>query len=184
MSTKHPESRSDTTSEGRRTREAPPTPVEEALQRAERHGRRAVAEALAGARALLDALALATRTQPRAGRGALGLAARALDALAERVADGEDNGAEALWAAVLDALDAEIVRWEARASDDAEARAVMRAFLGLKEILWELGVLRGSKAKAPDAKAQTGPRRARAPRHPVRAPSRPPRRVERVPVEG
>ena len=66
MSTKHPESRSDTTSEGRRAREAPPTTVEEALQRAGRHGRRAVAEALAGARALLDALALATRTQPRA----------------------------------------------------------------------------------------------------------------------
>jgi len=39
--------------------------------------------------------------------------------------------------AVLYALEAEIDRWELRAQSDSNARTVLHAFLGIREILWE-----------------------------------------------
>ena len=39
--------------------------------------------------------------------------------------------------AVLDALEAEIGRWEVRARSDSNARTVLHAFLGVRDILWE-----------------------------------------------
>ncbi len=185
MSREEDAKRSQATGRKRRpAREAPPATVEEALERALRHGRNAAAEALAAARALVDALSLATAGRPPAERSALGLAAQALDACADLLAGSEGGGADALLSAVADALDAEIARWEARASDDGDARAVMRAFLGLREILWELGVRRGTGAGEAGAKPAPGPRAAGAPRRSARAPGPPRRRVQRVPVEG
>jgi hypothetical protein len=87
-----------------------------------------------------------------------------------------------LLSALAEALDAEIARWEARARDDAEARAVLRAFLGVRELLWELGLRRRDSAPAgPEAerRAPTSGAASRSPR-PVRRRAR----VQRVPVEG
>ncbi len=95
-------------------------------------------------------------------------------------------------------LDDEIGRWETRGRDDPEARAVLRAFLGVREILWEFG-LRPSRAE----RRESGP--PEPPRHEPSAPAAtnaadetpsdalrarraarraPPARIERVPVKG
>ncbi len=133
--------------------------VEEALARARRHARAAVGEGLEAVRALLEAAALATPGVPTGAQRLLSLASDALQELAATLG-AEDRVTQA-------ALDAEIARWEARARDDTEARAVLRAFLGLRELLWELGVRPEGGARARGAK------RARARR-----------KVERVPVQG
>jgi hypothetical protein len=140
-----------------------PRTVQEALARARRHARASLAEAVAAARALLDAAALAATGVPSDEQRRLSGLAATLDALAAQIApDGAGDGTPLL-AAVYEALDDEIERWEERSRDDADARPVLRAFLGLREILWELGV----------RPTQAGP------------PSEPSRgaRVQRVPVE-
>jgi hypothetical protein len=140
-----------------------PLTVQEALARARRHARASLAEAVAAARALLDAAALAATGVPSDEQRRLSGLAATLDALAAQIApDGAGDGTPLL-AAVYEALDDEIERWEERSRDDADARPVLRAFLGLREILWELGV----------RPTQAGP------------PSEPSRgaRVQRVPVE-
>jgi len=155
---------------GRGPAAPPPESVEEALGRARRHARRAVAEALAAARALLDALSLALAGRPSDEQRVLGLVARGLDELGAAL--GSSAGEGSLLDTLAAALDAEIARWEERARSDRDARAVLRAWLGLREILWELGV--GRRPTEGDA---AGARRARpAPR------SRRP--VQRVEVEG
>ena len=57
-----------------------------------------------------------------------------------------DDASQPLLASIADALDAEIARWEALAEADSDARAVLRAFLGLRELLWEFGVRRSGGA--------------------------------------
>lgn len=177
--------------------------VEEALARAARHSRNAAAEALAAARALLDALAIATGGAPADSHAALSGAARWLDELARQLSGGP--GEAAITRALADALEAEIARWEERAREDPDARAVLRAFLGLRELLWELGLRPRSESapgepsepppppqgraesRAPDP-AASGRTRRRPPRSESaqaatgsRAPRR--RRVQRVDVE-
>jgi hypothetical protein len=128
---------------------APPS-VSEALARARWHVRAAIAEALLALRALLDALSCATHGGPAGARQVLTRAAASLDMLSDALASGDRIAEPALVHALADALDAEIVRWETRARDDEEARAVLRAFLGLRELLWELGVrpARGERSRA------------------------------------
>ena len=154
----------------------------EALERARAHARSAAAEALASLHALLDAAALAASGQPSEFHGLLGPLAKLLEGQAERL--GHDAGPEGapILVAITEALDAEIARWEDRALQDPEARAVLRAFLGLREVLWEFGVRRdGQNAGGRDDDAEpsaAGPRaRRRVPR------SRKPR-VQRIPIEG
>ena len=117
-----------------------------ALARARRHSRTALAEALEAVRALLDAAALATSGVPAEAHGLLRTAARGL----ERAASGLSPEADgpAVVEALAEALDAEIARWESRADEDSEARAVLRAFLGVRELLWELGVRRKDATRA------------------------------------
>jgi hypothetical protein len=138
----------------RAARDEPSAEARAALARAAAHARSALAEALLAARALADAASLATTGRTAGGEGALGAFARALDELAATLAGGADPAGSELLHAVLSALDGEIARWEARAHEDADARAVLRAYLGLREILWELGVRpapsrRASRARAP-----------------------------------
>ncbi|HVS08271.1 MAG TPA: hypothetical protein VMS76_00260 [Planctomycetota bacterium] len=109
----------------------------EALARARRHGRAALAEAAAAARALLDAASLATSGAP-AERSAAALA-HLLDAIVDWL-DPRSGSASPVLGVVIEALDAEIARWEGLGRDDADARAVLRAFLAVRELLWELGV--------------------------------------------
>jgi hypothetical protein len=143
-----------------------------ALARARGHARAALAEALRALEALLDAATLATGGEPAQTHRRLGPLARTLEGLAGDL-DGSSRS-RPLLAAVAEALDAEIARWELRARDDADARAVLRAFLGLRELLWEFGVRR------PESAAAASPAGAR-PGRPAR-PARP--RVQRVRVEG
>jgi hypothetical protein len=76
---------------------------------------------------------------------------------------------------IADALDAEIVRWEQLAADDLEARSVLRAFLGLRELLWEFGVRRSGSTDAGEKTVRS--RKARSTR------TRQRKTVRRVPVE-
>ena len=138
-----------------------------ALARARRHAKNAVGEALEAVRALLDAASLATSGAPAASSPLFasvdGWIARASRGLA---ADG--GLSDGLAAEIAAALEQEIARWEQRAKSDDDARPVLRAFLGLREVLWELGV-RAPRGSAGAAPSESAPR---------------PRRVQRVAVQG
>lgn len=165
----------------------PPRSAEEALDRARRHGLTAFAEGVAALRALVDAASLASTGVVGAAHAPLADVLRWVDAAGMR-ARSEAGVPGALWVdTVADALDDEIERWETRARQDPEARAVLRAFLGVREILWEFGV-RPHAAKPEPETATSRPERAAAATH---ATSRTPRsarrtatRPERVPIEG
>jgi hypothetical protein len=158
-----------------RAREPDPRSAEEALASAAGHARAALAETLAALRALLDAASLVSTGEPARSRGLLAPLARTLEGLAEGLDGAGREAPLAILAAIAEALDAEIERWELRAREDADARAVLRAFLGLRELLWEFGVRRADSS-APQRPGEAGPR----PRPARRA--RP--RVQRVRVEG
>jgi hypothetical protein len=143
--------------------------VEDALARARRHARNAAAEALEAVRALLDAIAILSGGATAESHAALSGAAQWLDELARQLAGGP--GDATITRALADALDAEIARWEERARDDPDARAVLRAFLGVRELLWELGVRPAPEPAEPPPSGEPPRRRSR-------------RRVERVPVQG
>ena len=156
-----------------------PTRPTEALAEARQHAQRAAAESAAALRALLDAAALASYGETAAA-GRLAPLAEALERIAAWLhPEGEESG-EAVLRALADGLDAEIARWEAKSREDPEARSVLRAFLAVREVLFEMGTRFARKdASAPSENADTDersvrPRRARRPR----------RRVERVAVEG
>ena len=148
-----------------RDEEDPQAQLAAALARSRTHGRAALSEALACLGALLDAASLATTGVPADANGLLQSLMRSLADVAQGLAP-EGAGAP-LVDAVAAALDEEIERWERRAEDDPDARAVLRAFLGVREVLWELGVRRqsGTRARAPVV-------------------VRPRQRVQRVPVQG
>jgi len=159
-----------------------PVDAAEALALARQHARCAASEAVAAVHALLDAAALATSGLPSEANGVLAPLARLLESLSEGLAPDAEAMSAPLLTALAEALDAEIARWEARARDDAEARAVLRAFLGVRELLWELGLRRRDSAPAgPEAerRAPTSGAASRSPR-PVRRRAR----VQRVPVQG
>lgn len=143
------------------------TTVERALQSALGHARNALAEGILSARALLDAASIMLTGHPAQldahsvkdasdPRLALGAMARGLDDLARHVRSAEGPLPAPVLDAVLAALDTEIKRWEQRSTRDADARAVLRAFLGLREILWELGVRRPPSRQAPERTAADG----------------------------
>jgi glutathione S-transferase len=142
----------------------------EALARARRHGRAAAAEALAAIEALLDAGALVSAGEPAAAHPLLAPLAQLLAHLKGRLEGAAGADGESVLAAVAEALDAEIARWEERAHQDPEARAVLRAFLGVRELLWEFGVRRPDEPGAPRDERRPAKRRSA--------------RVQRVRVQG
>ena len=162
---------------GARRRPSPQT-ADEALARAREHGRAAAAELLRALESLLDAATLATGGAPAAGHPVLGQAARVLAGLSAELSPGDAGASESLLAALAGALDLEIARWEKRARTDPDARAVLRAFLGLRELLWEFGVRPGPDPE-PDPEADPGVDPSPRPR---RSGGR--SRVQRVNVEG
>lgn len=159
-------------------RSHPPESVEEALRRAAVHARNSLAEAVAACRALLDAISLVATQHTAESSSGLASLASVLEQLESQLASsGEAQSTkstrEPLALALTQALDAEIARWERRAERDAEARGVLRAFLGLREILWEMGVRSErpqSTEEAPEPQVPTQPRK--------------PGRVQRVHVHG
>ena len=159
-----------------------PVDVAEALARAREHARAAASEAVSALHALLDAAALASSGLPSDGSRLLAPLAQLLESVARGLAPDADAMPAPLLAALADALDAEIARWEARAGDDAEARAVLRAFLGVRELLWEFGLRRPEPSPEEPAGAPTSSDSAHGSRAPRPVRRRP--RVQRVPVQG
>ncbi len=166
---------------GRRDDRETPERASEAVARAQRHAHAAIAEALASLGALLDASSLALSGEAATSSALLGPMARILERLRAEF-DKRTTTAEvaALLRSIAEALDAEIARWEARAETDPEARAVLRAFLGLRELLWEFGIRRESDA---DESGETPKRAARKKGRSTSARRKPPR-VQRVTIEG
>ncbi len=117
--------------------------VQEAIARARTHLRNATREGLEAARALVEA-ALHAGGASEFGQGSLPAELRrALDNLFDSL--GQDRlftMPKALAEPLYRALDAEIGRWEKRSESDETARRVLRAFLALRELLWELGMQR------------------------------------------
>jgi hypothetical protein len=155
--------------------EPAPKSVAEAFARARDHARLAAAEAVAAFRALLDAAALAASGAPSGELSGLAGLSERLAELDAALREGTP-GANALVGALAAALDAEIARWEEQSADDPEARAVLRAFLGLRELLWELGV------RAPAQRSESPRARSGASAPSGGGAARP--KVRRVPVEG
>ena len=160
-----------------RTTEAPPETAPEALAQARRHAHSALSETLAAIRALIDVASLTLTGAPSQSHPLLGPVARVLDGICAELDAGTAGESLLLLRSIAEALDSEIARWEDRAENDVEARAVLRAFLGIRELLWEFGVRREPKTSETSGR---GARRAgRA--SPTRRKSR---RVQRVTVEG
>jgi len=153
--------------------------VLEVLDRARRHARAALAETLSAVHALLDATSLTISGEPSQNHRLLGPLAAILQGLVAELDRGSGREAAALLRSIAAALDAEIARWEKRAESDADARAVLRAFLGLRELLWEFGVHREAKTGGDDEDlggsarkaGRASPKRRKGPR------------VQRIPVE-
>ncbi len=169
--------------------------VASALERARRHTQLALSEGVEAARSLLDAVSLSVSGQPAEAHHPLADLAKALDLLSTGLASEPGELRSSAVQALLEALESEIARWEERSGVDDDARGVLRAFLGLREVLWELGLRRNDSESKPfdvDAKpsqaGSTGGSESAAPR---RAPNSAqtttttrPRRVQRVKVQG
>jgi len=163
-----------------------PTSVAEALERARQHSRAAATEATAAVRALLDAAALGATGSTSGNIPALQSVRGSLDDLHRWLEGGQASTGVVI--ALAEALETEIRRWETRGAEDEEARAVLRAFLGLRELLWELGV----RTPAGSPAAADSPREpsAEAPEVAVPAPTPTPKQaprsaqIHRIPVEG
>jgi hypothetical protein len=167
----------------------PPVTVSEALERARRHARAAGVELAATARALLDAASLGVSGQPSDAHAPVAAIATAIDELAAHWADGSSAVPGPVVDAILGALDVEIARWEKQSTDDPDARAVLRTFLGVREILWEFGLRPSAEANSNTGAGARSTRRAgggaaRPSRKAHPKPEKPPRRVQRIEVQG
>jgi len=169
-------------------RPVPPDPPAEtaaqALERAGTHARRAWGEALAAARAILDAASLGWSGRPSDAHSSLRGLAELLDEQSARFATGEGAVPASVMNAILEALDQEIERWERQAGEDPDARAVLRTFLGLREILWEFGLRRDSPSRGSGSTSRPRSKPARKNPGELEDKARPPRRVQRVDVQG
>ena len=173
-------SRTISMSDDPRTRKPDADTAPEALDRARRHARSALREALAAVQALLDAASLAISGERSEAHRLLVPVVGILERLTAQLNGDIGREAAILLDSISVALDAEIARWEDRATNDVEARAVLRAFIGLRELLWEFGVRHESEADDSNATSRRAPRKAG--RGSPRGRKRP--RVQRVPVEG
>ncbi len=167
---------------------------EEALAKALQHARSAISEILQALGHLIDATALATTNQDSNAREWLDMAQRALGSLGSALDERPKTTDVQAIDAVLDALDQEIQRWQTQADESPEARAVLRAYLGLREILWEFGFRRAPKTthakqstQKSDSSQTATPKRNASNKSTSASKSseRPKRgRVQRIPVEG
>ena len=135
------------------------------LKVARDHLSRAALEGLEAARVLLDASLRASgidRVVPGSVAGEVG---EALDALVGALTEGRAFTIPvALGAPLRAALEREIKRWEERSQTDPDARPVLRAFLGLRELLWEFGLRRSDETpSAPQTTNEPSPARPEPP---------------------
>jgi hypothetical protein len=156
---------------------SPENEAPDPLLRARKHLRRATLEGFEAASALLEAALRASARYPAAPDSLVGEVLGTLDQLIARARQGgEFHLPEALTSPLSQAIDAEIARWEKRSQTDSDARPVLRAFLGLRELLWEFGV-RGSETG--DAPKERSPGARTTPQ----AKSNP-KRVQRFDIKG
>lgn len=142
--------------------------VDEALERARSHFLRAALEGIEATRALAEAAARSSGLAEGGGDSILENLQRTLENLRKVI---RENASvifpSRLTEPLADALEIEIERWERRSRTDEDARSVLRAFLGLRELLWDLGMRReGAPMKAQPAPEPrpASPRRERVQR--------------------
>jgi hypothetical protein len=162
--------------------EPPPKNVAEALNRARLHGRAAAAESFAAVRALIDAAALTSGGRASDASRLLGPIAKLFESLGNELGVNAMDSSTRVLESIASAIDEEIAVWEERARTDTEARTVLRAFLGLREVLWEFGVRRANPTTGRGAADRNQPGARPRTETPRPAPTRP--RVQRVPVQG
>jgi len=158
--------------------------IRQALERALEHAQNAAAEGVAGARDLLDAASLGVFGAPAQNHRSLGELAKLLEQIERSLSGEAPSFRNAAIRSLLAAIDREVERWEKRSDEDPDARAVLRVYLGLREILWELGV-------RPPRDEQSGspPRPESKPRSRSTSPSRSRSRstngprVQRIPIQ-
>jgi hypothetical protein len=126
----------------------------QALERAIGHASVALSEGVASARALLDAASLIVSELPAEAQPNLAELARALDQVSEALSGNSPSLRAAATHTLLETIDSEIARWEVKSRSDDDARSVLRVFMSLREVLWEIGIRR--EAPAPGAQGQEG----------------------------
>lgn len=119
--------------------------MRQAFERAVHHAQLALSAAVASARALLDAASIGISGDPARDHPSLAEFAWTLDQIAAALSGEAPSLRSTALSAMLETIDAEILRWEIRSRSDKDARAVLRAFLGLREILWEMGIRRSAE---------------------------------------
>lgn len=149
--------------------------AEEALRRARAHLVQAALEGLEAMHLLLEA---ATSSSGLAGPSGNFWTDPLRDSLENLRKTLRENASFALPTAfsapLAAALEAEIKRWEERSQTDPDARPVLRTFLGLRELLWELGMRR---EPPPESQASAARSESRSPARPKRD------RIQRFDIE-
>ncbi len=131
------------------------TSLADAIDRATRHGRGGLGEALAAARFAVDAASFAL-FGCAADESAFEPFWMLLDELGSGLATSRPEG-EAVLRAFAEALAEETARWETLGRDDPEARAVSRVFAELAALLREFGMpAAGPRRTAPRRPTETG----------------------------
>lgn len=137
--------------------------LQEAIERARAHFGKATLESFAAGRAMIDAAIMASSSS-HVGRSDRGFPAEFI-ALTEMWLTLLDRGFRlsrnpAVAEELHEALRVEIERWERRSASDEYARPVLRAFLGLRELLWEFGVREPSSGVESERASEEPLRRA------------------------
>ncbi|HIF96740.1 MAG TPA: hypothetical protein EYQ54_06905 [Myxococcales bacterium] len=145
----------------------PPDTVEQALARSLQHARNSASQALLATRALMDALSILLADEPvvrhAQANSPIANVAEAIERWADTLQGPEPNHSSSGLPAVLHALEAEIDRWEMRAQSDSNARTVLHAFLGIRDILWEFSPPANLAMAREGRRPSPKPRRARNP---------------------
>ena len=150
-----------------------------AIVRARVHLGNATREALSAVIAVLEAGGRASGLDPEQTERLAASFARRFEAQIERLKDGALLPG-AILVPLEEALAREITRWEERSKHDPDARAVLRAFLGLRELLWELG-LRDETKEGAEREQTDEPARRSTPPKPAASTGR--ERLQRFEVE-
>jgi hypothetical protein len=132
---------------------------DEAVERARRHLRAAAIEGLEAARAVLEAALAAAGAAESPSSSLPGRIRGSLEELVEGLRSGQRIALPSAFVDPLtEALESEIARWRLRSRDDPDARLVLRAFLGLRELLEEMGAEREADPDAStDAESDADP---------------------------
>ena len=154
MSARNDPRKSGTRSSGSRRDET----ANQALERAIGHASVALSEGVASARALLDAASLIVSELPAEAQPNLAELARALDQVSEALSGNSPSLRATATHALLETIDSDIARWEVKSRSDDDARSVLRVFMSLREVLWEIGIRREAPSAhgQQSAKGQTG----------------------------